>query len=187
MEKIDNDYLESIKILQQSKKEDEILEICKDIQKIEDILKTDNIDEMKTVHIHIDGKYNSYVSNWGHSTYAYSQQTGFTYEYLDKESLSHNLKVMMASLEGYKHKLAIERSKIQNIKNDKLMDGKINEKENGIKGKKVLISHSSLDKVYVESIVGLLESIGLHEDEIVCSSVPPYSIPLNNEMMYMIG
>lgn len=123
MEKIDKDYLAGINALQQGGKGEVILGICKDIQKIEDVLKTDNTAEMKNVHIRIDGKYNSYVSNWGHSMYGYIQQTGFTYEYLDKESLIHNLNVMNASLEGHKQKLLIEESEIYNLKNDELKDG----------------------------------------------------------------
>lgn len=46
--------------------------------------------------------------------------------------------------------------------------------------KKVFISHSSKDKDYIEAFVELLEDVGLKENEIVCSSVPPYCIPLDN-------
>ena len=47
---------------------------------------------------------------------------------------------------------------------------------------KIFISHSSKDADYVEAIVGLLETLGLREDEIICSSVPPYCIPLDNKV-----
>jgi len=47
---------------------------------------------------------------------------------------------------------------------------------------KVFISHSSKDADYVSAFVSLLETLGLQEDEIICSSVPPYCIPLNNKV-----
>ena len=47
---------------------------------------------------------------------------------------------------------------------------------------KLFISHSSKDVDYVEAIVGLLEILGLRDEEIICSSVPPYCIPLGNKV-----
>lgn len=50
------------------------------------------------------------------------------------------------------------------------------------KAKMIFISHSTKDKDYVSAFVELLEVLGLKEDEIVCSSIPPYCIPLNNKV-----
>lgn len=47
---------------------------------------------------------------------------------------------------------------------------------------KVFISHSSKDKPYVKLLVDLLEDIGLSENEMVCSSVSGYGIPLGNDI-----
>lgn len=47
---------------------------------------------------------------------------------------------------------------------------------------KLFISHASKDAEYIETIVSLLETIGLHEDEIICSSIPPYCIPLGQKV-----
>lgn len=47
---------------------------------------------------------------------------------------------------------------------------------------KLFISHSSKDADYVETFVGLLEVLGLRDEEIICSSVPPYCIPLDNKV-----
>lgn len=47
---------------------------------------------------------------------------------------------------------------------------------------KLFISHSSKDADYVEAFVGLLEILGLRDEEIICSSIPPYCIPLGNKV-----
>ena len=47
---------------------------------------------------------------------------------------------------------------------------------------KVFISHSSEDQSYVWRIVDFIESIGLRNEQIFCSSVPGYAIPLNEDI-----
>lgn len=47
---------------------------------------------------------------------------------------------------------------------------------------KVFISHSSKDQSYISQIVGFLEDIGLRSDQLFCSSVPGYNIPLNEDI-----
>lgn len=50
------------------------------------------------------------------------------------------------------------------------------------KCKKVFISHATKDFDYVKPITELLEDIGLTEDQLVCSSVPGYGIPLGVDL-----
>lgn len=50
------------------------------------------------------------------------------------------------------------------------------------KSPKVFISHSSLDKDYVAALVDLLEAIGLNEQQIFCSSISGYGIPLDEDI-----
>ena len=50
------------------------------------------------------------------------------------------------------------------------------------KSPKVFISHSSKDKDYVVSIVELLEDIGLSQEQLFCSSVPGYGIPMDEDI-----
>ena len=47
---------------------------------------------------------------------------------------------------------------------------------------KIFISHSSKDVKYVEPIVELLADIGMTNDNLVCSSIPDYGIPLNQDI-----
>lgn len=42
---------------------------------------------------------------------------------------------------------------------------------------KIFISHSSKDLKYAKALVTLFERIGIHEEEIFCSSVPEYGVP----------
>ena len=50
------------------------------------------------------------------------------------------------------------------------------------KSPKIFISHASKDKNYVSSIVKLLEFIGLRQEQLFCSSVPGYGIPLDEDI-----
>lgn len=50
------------------------------------------------------------------------------------------------------------------------------------KSKKVFISHASRDEAFVRKIVELLEDIGLTENQVVCSSIPGYGIPLGEDV-----
>lgn len=47
---------------------------------------------------------------------------------------------------------------------------------------KVFISHSSEDKKYAQALVKLLETIGLDNHSVFCSSVPGYGIPLGKDI-----
>lgn len=55
--------------------------------------------------------------------------------------------------------------------------------DNANKQNKIFISHASDDKEYVEKFVDLLDSIGVPEKSIVCTSVPGHLVP-NGEDIY---
>jgi len=48
---------------------------------------------------------------------------------------------------------------------------------------KVFISHSSKDKLYVEEIIDIIETIGLHSSQIFCSSFDGYGIDLGENFL----
>lgn len=50
------------------------------------------------------------------------------------------------------------------------------------KKKIIFISHATADRRYVKSFVELLEDLGLNEEEIICSSIPPYCVPLDGKV-----
>lgn len=52
----------------------------------------------------------------------------------------------------------------------------------GRKNKKVFISHATKDVGFVRLITELLEDIGLSEGQMVCSSIPEYGIPLDEDI-----
>lgn len=51
-----------------------------------------------------------------------------------------------------------------------------------IKSPKIFISHSSYDADYVSNIVELLEDLGIRENQLFCSSIPGYGIPLDEDI-----
>lgn len=58
----------------------------------------------------------------------------------------------------------------------------INPMNTATKKPKIFISHSSKDKSFVEALVDLLTVLGLYEDNVVCTSVKGYGIPLNESI-----
>lgn len=48
--------------------------------------------------------------------------------------------------------------------------------EENRKMKVIFISHAHVDKEYVLAFIRLLEDLGIEEDKIICSSIPPYCI-----------
>lgn len=93
------DYSDLVNIKTPRQKQEET--ILNDIKKIDEVLTNNNEQELQDIHQYIDGKYHSYISNWGYSMYGYGEGFGFNYEYMGIESFVHNLKQMKANLEGY--------------------------------------------------------------------------------------
>lgn len=68
----------------------------------------------------------------------------------------------------------------QEVNNSTFKD---NKKTEGLtKSPKIFISHSSYDTDYVSNIVELLEDLGIREDQLFCSSIPGYGIPLDEDI-----
>jgi len=94
------DDLVGIKNPKQRKKEGQIKKLLTDIKRIELAVKTDDFEQLKELHRELDGTYQNQIKNWGASMYNYIKDVGFTYEYIDVDSLKDNLKTMKAKLQG---------------------------------------------------------------------------------------
>lgn len=84
--------------------------------------------------------------------------------------LSGSLYAIRKNIDKYYYKEIVE---IKNTKEKITMQQK---------SPKIFISHCSSDKNYVSKLINLLESIGLNEKHIFCSSIPGYGIPLGQDI-----
>ena len=82
-------------------KKDLVDVIIPDIKAIDEAIKSNDEEKMKNIHLKIDGKYSTYIPGFGKSMYGYSSADGFAYNYMEKESYLHNLRIMKGRLEGY--------------------------------------------------------------------------------------
>lgn len=60
------------------------------------------------------------------------------------------------------------------------------ENKNSIKSPMVFVSHSTKDKRFVEALVDMLESLGITSENLFCSSVAGYGIPLSNDIFEIL-
>ena len=74
--------------------------LLSDMKRIDAAITSDDIEQLKSLHIELDGTYQNRIKNWGSSMYGFMKGMGFAYEYLDVDSLQHNLKTMRAQLRG---------------------------------------------------------------------------------------
>lgn len=72
-----------------------------DKQKIDEALKSNDAEKMRTVHMEIDGKYGAYIPDWHKGMFGYFEHFGFDHPALPVASLENNLSLMKSKLEGY--------------------------------------------------------------------------------------
>lgn len=94
---------------------------------------------------------------------------------------SEHLQFFRSHLEVAKKQLAqyIEEFKSETSEEDKLPD-------TSNKQLKLFISHSSKDEEVVESLIDLIEIIGVNPDNIFCSSIDGYGVPLGEDFLERI-
>ena len=83
----------------QNRKREKEIEL--DIGKIDAALKNNNFPELRTLHINLDGKYQSAIADWGKGMNGFHRVHGFIYEQMGSESIRENLTLMRAKLEGF--------------------------------------------------------------------------------------
>jgi len=79
-------------------------------------------------------------------------------------------------------------SYLEELREEKISESKSEPKSNKSTStiNKVFISHSSKDKVYVEEIIDIIETIGLNSSQIFCSSFDGYGIDLGENFLERI-
>lgn len=77
--------------------------IKNDIDNINNYLDDNNksFKDLKSLHMKIDGKYQTKISNWGKSMYNWSDNYGFDYNNIGIDAVRENLYIMRSKLEGY--------------------------------------------------------------------------------------
>ena len=72
-----------------------------DMKRIDSVLALGGEEELKVLHIDLDGTYQNLIKNWGSSTYNYIQGHGYTYEYMGESALRDNLITIRGKLRGF--------------------------------------------------------------------------------------
>ena len=98
----------------------------------------------------------------------------YRHDVSDKEWFSKEINKALAKLDSFQQRSGFRF-------NDNAMKQGIQE-SSGNKSPMVFISHSSLDKEFVEALVTLLESMGFDNTNLFCSSVPDYWIGLSQNI-----
>mgnify|MGYP004682815603 CR=1 FL=1 len=91
----------------------------------------------------------------------------------DEESYNNLYGSLLAIQNNIDNYYSTEISSVQNDKGGQVMSQK---------SSKIFISHASKDADYVSCIVDLLEDLGLRKEQLFCSSVSGYGIPLGKDI-----
>ena len=133
------------------------------IQECEDVLASNDRDKAHELVRRIESVFSSEIEGIGYG--------------LDIHSAIKALPGNTSSID-YVHDVKLLREKLQ-LELDKMVPEKITEDK---KLPKIFISHNSKDKAYVKLLVELFEGIGLTEDQVFCSSVDGYGVPLDENI-----
>lgn len=94
------DDLDGLKTPTQRRIEGQVAQLLADMKRIDTVVASGNSAQLKALHVELDGTYQNRIKNWGTSMYNYIKGMGFTYEYIDDESLRENLATMKGKLRG---------------------------------------------------------------------------------------
>lgn len=94
------DDMTGLKTPTQRKTEGQVARLLFDMKRIDNVVTSTDFDPLKVLHMELDGTYQNLIKNWGTSMYNHIPNMGFTYEYIDVNSLQHNLMTMKAKLRG---------------------------------------------------------------------------------------
>lgn len=84
----------------QRKIEGQVAQLLADMKRIDTVVANGTFEQLKALHVELDGTYQNRIKNWGTSMYNYIQGMGFTYDYIDDGSLRENLNTIKGKLRG---------------------------------------------------------------------------------------
>ena len=140
------------------------------ISRCEDILNRENIAEAEELQKEIISVFND-IDNIRGGLSNYSPV--FAMSFAGNTVVADDKVDFLSDLKLLKNKLQAELEKHEQTEDTAVVVTKI---------PKILISHASKDIGYVQLILNLFEDIGLTNDEVVCSSIPGYGIPLGADI-----
>lgn len=94
------DDLAGFKTPTQRRIEGQVAQLWADMKRIDAVVANGTYEQLKALHVELDGTYQNRIKNWGTSMYNYIKGMGFTYEYIDAASLRENLTTMKGKLRG---------------------------------------------------------------------------------------
>lgn len=83
-----------------------------DIKRIDSVLASGSEDELKALHVDLDGTYQNLIRNWDKSVWGYVPKFGFNYELLGESSLRDNLATIRGKLRGYLLDLGVDANQV---------------------------------------------------------------------------
>lgn len=132
--------------------------IQKDIDEIKQVLESEkNEEELKRIHIMIDGKYQNRISNFGHSCYNWYDKNGFDYNYMGIDTLKHNLLIMRSKLEGYLQTFTIVPVTSSKTVNNIIKNENINKNENN--NSNTNVNKNEINFKNIQEVIKNMESL----------------------------
>ena len=84
-----------------SDKKRRAIAVSSDIERINTSLAGNSYQDLKGLHIELDGTYQTVIKNWDVGMWGFFKGHGFNYECLDESSIRDNLAIMQGKLRGY--------------------------------------------------------------------------------------
>ena len=107
----------------QRRTEDQVTKLLSDMTRIDSVVATGNFEQLKALHVELDGTYQNRIKNWGTSMYNYINGMGFTYDCICDESLRDNLMTMKGKLQGLLFEIDPRAGLQADYLNDTLISG----------------------------------------------------------------
>ena len=140
------------------------------IEKCDTVIGNNDNEQARKLIKEIVSTFENEITGLKQGLYIYSP--AFTYAKLNSLGTNSTSVDYIEDLKLLRNKLQVEMEKHYPITNNEAKPLK----------NKIFISHSSGDIEYIRLLINLLEDIGLSEEDVFCSSVQGYGIPLGQDI-----